>query len=127
MTEQRDVRAGVLNLRIADEGGRRLIRLSGELDLANAASLETELDRVLGDGGGEIVVDLEELSFIDSTALGVLIAAQRRMHDDARLAIVCTHPQVLNVFEITGIDTAFKIHAARAAALAHVQAANARA
>ena len=53
--------------------------------------------------------------------MGVLVAAQRRMHEDAQLAIVCTHPQVLSVFEITGMDEAFKIHPDRTAALEHVQ------
>jgi anti-sigma B factor antagonist len=105
LTEQRDVRAGVLNLRIADDGGRRLIRLSGELDLANAASLETELDRVLGDGGGEIVVDLEELSFIDSTGIALLINAISRDGDNGRLRFVPSKGlAVQRVLRATGLE-----------------------
>jgi anti-sigma B factor antagonist len=104
-----------------------VIVVEGELEITTAPRFKQLLVDSVDDRKRGIVVDFSRLSFIDSTALGVLIAAQRRMHDDARLAIVCTHPQVLNVFEITGIDSAFKIHADRAAALAHVQAANARA
>ena len=102
-----------------------VIVVEGELEITTAPRFKQLLVKAVDERKRAIVVDFSGLSFIDSTALGVLIAAQRRMHDDdARLAIVCTHPQVLNVFEITGIDTAFRIHPDRAAALAQVRAAN---
>jgi anti-sigma B factor antagonist len=102
-----------------------VIVVEGELEITTAPRFKQLLVKAVDERKRAIVVDFSRLSFIDSTALGVLIAAQRRMHDDdARLAIVCTHPQVLNVFEITGIDTAFRIHPDRAAALAQVRAAN---
>lgn len=100
------------------------IAVQGELEITTAPRFKQLLVQAVDQHKRGIVVDFSGLSFIDSTALGVLIAAQRRMQDDARLAIVCTHPQVLNVFEITGIDTAFRILPDRPAALAHVQAAN---
>jgi anti-sigma B factor antagonist len=95
-----------------------LILVEGELELTTAPRFKQLLVKAVEDGKRAIVVDLSRLTFIDSTALGVMVAAQRRMHEDQRLAIVCTHPQVLSVFEITGITESFRIEPDRAGALA---------
>jgi anti-sigma B factor antagonist len=88
LSEERAIRAGLLSLQIADEGERKLIRVSGELDLANASTLEDELDRAMGNGNGEVVIDMEDLSFIDSTGIALLINAIGRDGDSARLRFV---------------------------------------
>jgi anti-sigma B factor antagonist len=98
-----------------------LIVVEGELELTTAPRFKQALVKAVEEGKRAIVVDLSRLTFIDSTALGVMVAAQRRMHEDQRLAIVCTHPQVLNVFEITGITESFRIEPDRAGALAYVR------
>jgi anti-anti-sigma factor len=95
----------VLSLQIADEGERRLIRLSGELDLANAASLETELERALGGGAGEVVIDMEQLSFIDSTGIALLINAISRDGNGERLRFVPSKGlAVQRVLRATGLE-----------------------
>ena len=105
MTEQRDVRAGMLSLAVAEEAERSVIRLSGELDLANADSLEAELDKALGDDHREVVVDLERLSFIDSTGLALLIRAVDRDGDRGRLSCVPSRGlAVQRVLHVTGLD-----------------------
>ena len=98
-----------------------LIVVEGELELTTAPRFKQMLVKAIDEGRNAIVIDFSRLTFIDSTALGVMVAAQRRMSEDARLAIVCTHPQVLNVFEITGITESFRIERERADALAYVQ------
>lgn len=104
-SEERAVRAGVLNLQIAVDGGTRVIRLSGELDLANAAAVEAELDTAFGDGNGGIVLDLAELTFIDSTGIALLINAVGREDGNARLRIVPSRGLAVNrVLKATGLD-----------------------
>jgi anti-sigma B factor antagonist len=103
------MRAGVLNLEVAEDGGRRVIRLSGELDLANASSLEAALERALGgpdgDGGGEIVVDMEHLTFIDSTGIAVLIRALGHDGEAGRLRFVPSKGlAVQRVLRVTGLE-----------------------
>jgi anti-sigma B factor antagonist len=100
-----------------------LLIVEGELELTTAPRFKQLLVKSVDEGKRAIVVDFSRLTFIDSTALGVLVGAQRRMAEDARLAIVCTHPQVLSVFQITGMDEAFHIVADRDAALAYVHSA----
>jgi anti-sigma B factor antagonist len=98
-----------------------VISIAGELDLATAPQLKWRLVDALEAGLGAIVVDLGDVTFMDSTALGVLVGVRRGLNIGARLAIVCTHPGVLNIFQIAGLDGAFDIFATRDEALAHVR------
>jgi anti-sigma B factor antagonist len=105
LTEERAIRAGVLSLQIADEGERRLIRVSGELDLANAPTFEAELDQALGNGNGEVVIDMEDLSFIDSTGIALLISAIGRDGGAGRLRFIRSKGLgVQRVLKATGLD-----------------------
>ena len=70
-------------------------------------------------GRTRIVVDLTETSFLDSTALGVLIGAVKRLRSrDGVLTIVNTDANIAKTFEITGLDQIFTIRANRDDALA---------
>ena len=72
-------------------------------------------------GLSAIVVDLGDVVFMDSTALGVLVGVRRSLDVGTRLAIVCAHPAVLNIFQIAGLDGVFEIFETRDEALAHVR------
>lgn len=98
-----------------------VIACDGELDLSTAPQLKWRLVDALEGGCTAIVVDLGQLTFMDSTALGVLVGVRRSLDVGARLAIVCTHPGVLSIFQISGLDGAFDIFATRDEALAHVR------
>jgi len=98
-----------------------IISIAGELDLATAPQLKWRLVDALEAGLGAIVVDLGDVTFMDSTALGVLVGVRRGLDVGARLATVCTHPGVLNIFRIAGLDGAFDIFATPDEALAHVR------
>ncbi|MDE3070461.1 MAG: STAS domain-containing protein [Acidobacteriota bacterium] len=99
-----------------------VIAVKGELDLATAPRLKWPLVDAIDTGHRHIVVDLSGASFMDSTALGVLISARRSMRPDAGMAIVCVDPEVLKIFEISGLDVAFRIFATREEALRHLRA-----
>lgn len=84
------------------------VRLAGELDLRAATELREELLRALGDGDGSLLLDMTELSFLDSTIISVLIMAKRRAEQaggEVRLRNV--PDRVKRVFSITGIDELF--------------------
>jgi anti-sigma B factor antagonist len=85
------------------------LSVEGELDLASAPSLKWALTDILAAGHDKVVVDLSLVTFIDSTALGVLVGVKKNLNPGAKLAITCTHPDVLNIFELTGLDAAFDI------------------
>jgi anti-sigma B factor antagonist len=104
-----------------------VISCAGELDLSTAPQLKWRLVDALEAGRTAIVIDLGEVMFMDSTALGVLVGVRRSLDVGARLAVVCTHPGVLNIFQISGLDGAFDIFATRDEALAHVRGEGSRA
>lgn len=79
-----------------------VIALTGELDLAGAATLEQELARLEADAAQTIVVDLREVDFMDSSGLRLIaVSSQRAQEMGRRLALVPGPEQVMRVFEIT--------------------------
>jgi anti-sigma B factor antagonist len=95
----------MLSLQTETVGDTRTLRLRGELDLASADVLETELGDALGDGGSRVVVDLRELIFIDSTGIAILVAAIRRDEGDGKLRFVPSRAQaVTRVLRLTGVE-----------------------
>ena len=95
------------------------ISVSGEADLYTAPALEDELVGTICAGATRVVVDLTDVTFIDSTGLGVLVRAGRELRRvDGSLFLVVTDANVVRVFEMTALDRLFPIHATRDEALA---------
>jgi anti-sigma B factor antagonist len=99
--------------------GTAVIALSGELDLYTCPEFKQELLRVIDAGATHVVVDLTETTFIDSTALGVLIRGVDRLQSsDRQLIVVCADPSIVKVFEVTGLNRIFPVVGSRDEALA---------
>ncbi|MEA2285995.1 MAG: anti-sigma factor antagonist [Solirubrobacteraceae bacterium] len=93
---------------------RHVVAVSGEIDLFTAPELKSALGEALESGHTRIVVDLSNTTFLDSTALGVLIGAVKRLRSrDGVLTIVNTDPNIAKTFEITGLDQIFTIRGTR--------------
>ncbi len=98
-------RYGQLELDVAVSGASIVIRVSGEVDLSNAERFEEAIQLACTDGGDRnVLVDLSELSFIDSTGLRVLIEATRNSRSNGdQLHFRGPSPQVRRILEVTGI------------------------
>ena len=86
------------------------IAVRGELDVATAPSLREHLFAAVDRSNGPVIVDLLGVTFIDSTALGVLIGTKERC--DAlgiELRLVLEESRIIKVFEITGLTELFSI------------------
>jgi anti-sigma B factor antagonist len=105
---------------VEDAGDLVVVAPSGELDAFTAPELRSELHRLLEDASTtRLVVDLTAVTFLDSSALGVLVGALRRLRErSGELHIVQPRPTVLRIFEVTGLDAVFTLHGARGDALA---------
>jgi anti-sigma B factor antagonist len=91
-------------------GSAGVLTVSGETDLATARQFKSDLDETMAMTHGDVVLDLSGLDLLDSTALGVMMAALGRMMGERRsLSLVVTRRHVLRVFSITGLDTMFRI------------------
>jgi anti-sigma B factor antagonist len=98
---------------------RHVVAVSGEIDLFTAPELKSAIGEALEAGHSRIVVDLSNTTFLDSTALGVLIGAVKRLRSrDGALTIVNTDPNIAKTFEITGLDQIFTIRPTRDEAVA---------
>jgi anti-sigma B factor antagonist len=104
---------------------RHVVAVAGEIDLFTAPELKAALSEAVEAGRTRIVVDLTETSFLDSTALGVLIGAVKRLRSrDGVLTIVNTDPNIAKTFEITGLDQIFTIRPTRGEAIEALDAEN---
>jgi anti-sigma B factor antagonist len=86
-----------------------VVAIQGELDLTTAPRLKWMLHDLLDAGRTKLVVDLTDTTFMDSTALGVLVGVNRGLGEGARLAIICSRANVLKIFELSGMDGVFTI------------------
>jgi anti-sigma B factor antagonist len=97
------------------EDGTFVVSVAGELDLYTVPELEGALR--VADGAGLVVVELSRCTFIDSTALGVLLAAKRRLDTLGDcFAIVAACAELRRAFEVTGLDREFAFHRSLASA-----------
>jgi anti-sigma B factor antagonist len=100
------------------EAGHYVIAARGEIDLFTAPELKQVITEVIESGERRVAIDLSEVSFLDSTALGVLIGAVKRLRSrGGALAVVNTDSSIAKTFKITGRDQIFTIVSSRAEAL----------
>ena len=98
-----------------------VISLAGEVDLYTAPEFKEQLLEIVGRGGKEVVVDLSNTTFIDSTTLGVLVGGVKRLRPNGgQLTLVCSDRNITKIFEITGLDKVFPIYASRAEAVENI-------
>lgn len=98
---------------------RCVVTLGGEVDLHTAPELRDRLGAAVDEGCREIVVDLTDVTFIDSMTLGVLLGVLKRLRQrSGELKVVVSDPSLRRIFEITLLDSVFALFDTRAAALA---------
>jgi anti-sigma B factor antagonist len=101
------------------KGGRAILAVTGSVDLTTAPALRNRLAELIDDGRLCIVADLTDTDFLDSTGLGALVAALKRLRmKDGEIRVVCPAGHVRKVFEITSLDRVFGMHDTVEAALA---------
>jgi anti-sigma B factor antagonist len=92
------------------DGEAHLLVLAGELDLSNARDVRRRFDAALSAGHARLVVDLDGVTHMDSTALAELIRALRATQEaGGGLALVVTSPAIRRTLEIRGLDRIFAI------------------
>jgi anti-sigma B factor antagonist len=95
---------------VSRTGRRAVVALSGELDLSVEPELSATLDRVVTAGESIVVLDLRELTFIDSTGIRALIEAHRRCATArCQLYLVSGPPEVRSVLTLCGIEERFTL------------------
>ena len=94
----------------SDKNNTWHISLSGEIDIYNAPDLKNNLSKLIEEKKGDILIDCADLKYIDSTGLGVLISALRRVKEyNGTIIIKNLKPCIYKIFTITGLDKVFTI------------------
>jgi anti-sigma B factor antagonist len=95
-----------------------VVDVEGEVDIYSAPQFKEVLLQGIEEGARRIIVDLAKVTFIDSTALGVLVSGAKRVRpQNGTLDIVCADDNITRIFEITGLDRIFGIYPSREDAL----------
>jgi anti-sigma B factor antagonist len=91
-----------------------LVEPSGEIDALTAPQLGTKLLGLAEKGSTDLVVDLSEVTFMDSTGIAVLLNALRSLASRGRsMVLVCPTERILKPFEVTGLVSRLQIASSR--------------
>lgn len=94
----------LVSVGVARLDSRARVTVAGELDVATAAELRNALSPLIDGGVSLIAVDLAKVEFIDSTGIGVLVGAMKRMQNRGGAIVVeAASPGVRRVLEMTGV------------------------
>ena|SRR5579859_2343686 len=94
------------------DGGATVIAPTGRLDVAGAPALKEAVSEVVKDGPQNVVIDMEGVSFVDSTGLGSVIAALKQVRSSqGELRLAAPNQQVRVVLELTTLDRVFPYYA----------------
>jgi len=102
------------NLQVSDDlidGDVRVLRVGGEVDFDVAPQFKRRISSLIEAGDRQLVIDLTAVEFIDSTAIGVLVGAIKRMRAvSGSLAVVCDNEDVRAIFEAVGLENMIPLH-----------------
>jgi anti-sigma B factor antagonist len=91
--------------------GWRVVQVTGEIDVHTGPTLRDHLLSALAQGEPDLIIDLAEVSFLDSSGLGVLVTAHKRARAaEGELRLASCQPSVATIFQITALDRAFAIY-----------------
>jgi anti-sigma B factor antagonist len=97
-----------LDIAVEVDGARTVVTLVGEIDAYTADRLQGAFTDLGDVAGRHVVVDLAGVGFVDSAGLATLVQAFRRIRDGGgALSMRAVTPQLVKLFEITGLDRLF--------------------
>jgi anti-sigma B factor antagonist len=109
------------DLKVADyalDGRTQIIEVEGQVDLYSAPEFKERTARVIDAGTKCVLIDLTRVSFMDSTGLGVLVGALKRLRAArAELLLIVSDYDIERLFELTGLDGSFRVYRSRDEAL----------
>jgi anti-sigma B factor antagonist len=105
-----------------DDAGTVVVELGGELDMFISPSLAARFRQLAEEGTHDVVVDLHDARFIDTTVLDTFVTAQHELGERQRaLAVVADNPYARRTFELTGLASELRVSGSRDEALARLE------
>ncbi|MGH8944591.1 MAG: STAS domain-containing protein [Acidimicrobiia bacterium] len=88
-------------------GGRAILHLGGEVDLATEAKLANELERLAQDGFEAVVIDATDISFMDSTGFHAFVEGKRLLHERGSRIILVASPPMRQILDLLAPEPIF--------------------
>jgi anti-sigma B factor antagonist len=99
-----------LSLSASSRDGFGVLSVQGSIDVHTVPDLQRELAAIVEDGTTRVVVDLTAVDFLDSSALGALVGANKDiLARNGTLRVVCAEPRLVRIFTITRLDEVLTI------------------
>ena len=100
-----------MEISFKDLGEHRVIEVSGEVDLYNVSELKKALFDITTGEYPSIIVDMNDVNYMDSSGIGALVAGQKKMRaNNGKFALMNINEDVLNVLKLATLDKFFKIY-----------------
>lgn len=94
----------------SERADRWEVKIMGEVDIHSSQEVKEKLNTILNEKEKSMIINAEELDYIDSTGLGMLIGIVKRLKEkDLDLTLVRLQPSVLKLFQITGLDKVIEL------------------
>jgi anti-sigma B factor antagonist len=117
-TEESSLKANLVTENEVLSANTGMVRLSGELDIHSAPHFKEEVLSLIEQGYTNVILDLDELNFMDSRGLGTFIGISRNVKDrGGSLKIICSNQTILKIFHRTGLYEIFSLYETKEAAL----------
>src|SRR5688500_5982848 len=101
---------GVGTMEVRRHRGWTVVDVTGDLDMASAPALRQLILQLVSNGARLVAVDLTAADFVDSTGLGMLVAALKRVRThDGELVVICPEPRLRRIFELTELVSVFAL------------------
>ncbi len=99
-----------------------IVQLSGRFAMADCAEINLSIQGMINQGHGKLIIDMEKVTFIDSSGCAVLVAAYKSLQLKAGRLVLVTSPAVQSLIELTRLHTIFEILPSQVAALEVLEA-----
>lgn len=100
-----------ISVTTSEAGEVHIVHVAGEIDVTSAAVLRDALEALIADGRRRLTLDLSDVTFLDSTGLGIVVGRLKRLaRHGGTMTVAASHERVLRVFSITGLDQLLEIH-----------------
>lgn len=100
-----------IKIDVQDKEYCNILSVHGDVDVYTSPKVKEAINALIEKEVFSIVVNLEDVRYVDSTGLGVLIGALKRLKEhNGSIVLVCTNPQIKKIFQITGLVKIFSIY-----------------
>ena len=107
-----------MDITTRDEGDIKVVMLNGKLDTNTTPAAESEINALIEAGASKLLINFEQLSYISSSGLRLLLATAKRLKGNGGNLQVCSlNEMATEVFEISGFSTILKVFPNEQAAL----------